>query len=234
MTFCYESIKPGYYDEIFHKRLGIQSFWHRLKFAGIQRCLPQGIESVLDVGCGPGTFLGNFLPKAVKGIGIDIAQPQIDYACAKYQQSHIDFMCTADILPFDHDHFDVVTCIELIEHLKPKEVSHLLHEIRRVLKPGGTFILTTPNYAGFWPIVEWFVNHLSPISYKEQHITKFRKKTLAKLLQQHGFKTKVSRYMGFAPFTACFSPEFCLGFANLERHMEAAYGMLLLATGCKI
>ncbi len=46
-------------------------------------------------------------------------------------------------LPFDDDQFDCVWCSEVIEHLN--DPVHAMNELRRVTKPGGSLILTTPN-----------------------------------------------------------------------------------------
>jgi 2-polyprenyl-3-methyl-5-hydroxy-6-metoxy-1,4-benzoquinol methylase len=51
-----------------------------------------------------------------------------------------------DALPADAGAADIVLCSELIEHLEG-DVSHLLREARRVLRPGGALLLTTPNHA---------------------------------------------------------------------------------------
>jgi glycosyltransferase involved in cell wall biosynthesis/SAM-dependent methyltransferase len=63
----------------------------------------------------------------------------IEYA---FQQFNIE----ADTFPYDDNFFDVVLCCEIIEHLLSDPV-HALTEIRRVLKPGGDLVLTTPNVA---------------------------------------------------------------------------------------
>ena len=57
-----------------------------------------------------------------------------------YRQFNIE----KDTFPYDDDTFDVVLCCEIIEHLLSDPV-HALTEIKRVLKAGGTLILTTPN-----------------------------------------------------------------------------------------
>lgn len=63
------------------------------------------------------------------------------------------FSCEIDLFDAEHDpypypdgHFDTVLCCELIEHLKDDPM-HLLAEVNRILKPGGHFLLTTPNIA---------------------------------------------------------------------------------------
>ncbi len=63
------------------------------------------------------------------------------------------FTCFIDLFDAEHDaypypdgHFDTVLCCELIEHLK-EDPMHLMAEVNRILKPGGHFLLTTPNIA---------------------------------------------------------------------------------------
>ncbi|MCW4015694.1 MAG: class I SAM-dependent methyltransferase, partial [Candidatus Bathyarchaeota archaeon] len=48
-------------------------------------------------------------------------------------------------LPFKDNSFDLVVSFQVIEHIAPKEVVTYLHEIKRVLRPDGTFTVTTPN-----------------------------------------------------------------------------------------
>lgn len=69
---------------------------------------------------------------------------------ADYEERH-DFRCACfdvecDRFPFPDASFDLVTCCEVIEHLTQNPV-HALAEIHRVLKPGGWFVLSTPNAA---------------------------------------------------------------------------------------
>ena len=47
--------------------------------------------------------------------------------------------------PYSDDSFDLVTCIETIEHVPEGELAPLISEMKRVLKPGGVLLITTPN-----------------------------------------------------------------------------------------
>ena len=56
-------------------------------------------------------------------------------------------------LPYPDDHFDLVWCSEVIEHLSDPAFS--LAQMRRVIRPGGTLLITTPNsYAWFYRIAK--------------------------------------------------------------------------------
>jgi len=62
------------------------------------------------------------------------------------EYSFKQFNIEEEIFPYDDNSFDVVLFCEIIEHLLTDPV-HALTEIRRVLKPGGDLVLTTPNVA---------------------------------------------------------------------------------------
>jgi ubiquinone/menaquinone biosynthesis C-methylase UbiE len=49
-----------------------------------------------------------------------------------------------DKLPFEDNFFDVVTMLAVFEHIEPAKLTGLLSEIRRILKPGGMSVMTTP------------------------------------------------------------------------------------------
>jgi glycosyltransferase involved in cell wall biosynthesis/SAM-dependent methyltransferase len=56
------------------------------------------------------------------------------------------FDAERDVFPYPDACFDTVLCCELLEHL-PSDPMHMMHEINRILKPGGHLVLTTPNIA---------------------------------------------------------------------------------------
>jgi SAM-dependent methyltransferase len=203
--FDYDSIPIGYYDNIYRLKSGMQSKWHHLKFRKVLSEFPVSC-SHLDVACGPGTFIGN-LPATITSTGVDIASNQINYAKSNYSQSNVDFkLISPGNLPFKDASFDIVTSIELIEHISPEETKILLKECLRVLKPKGKLIITTPNYGAFWPILEIVLNRVSKLSYKEQHITKYKNSILRQILSESGFPSiNVKSFMFSAPFSAALN-----------------------------
>ena len=62
------------------------------------------------------------------------------------EYSYKQFNIEAEVFPYDDNSFDVVLFCEIIEHLLSDPV-HALTEVKRVLKPGGALVLTTPNVA---------------------------------------------------------------------------------------
>ena len=90
---------------------------------------------------------------------------------------------------------DIVTMIELIEHLNEEDGLNLLREARRTLRSGGRIMISTPNYASPWPVVEWFVNRLGAVSYEDQHISRFNRTHLEALLRRAGFgQVEIARF----------------------------------------
>jgi SAM-dependent methyltransferase len=99
---------------------------------------------VLDAGCGTGYGSQALSGDALRVVGIDLSEEATRYAADHYpslNQRWLTASCTQ--LPFGDATFDTVVAFEVIEHLPdwPK----LLIEARRVLKPAGVFIVSTPN-----------------------------------------------------------------------------------------
>lgn len=100
---------------------------------------------LLDVGCGDGTFLDLMRRKGWDVDGIDFDAKAIATARQKYNLTLRCGDLKAAGLPAES--FAAVTMSHVIEHL-PDPVE-MLTEIRRLLKPGGCLIMTTPNTAGW-------------------------------------------------------------------------------------
>jgi ubiquinone/menaquinone biosynthesis C-methylase UbiE len=63
------------------------------------------------------------------------------------------FDFSADRYPYDDATFDAITCIEVVEHLE--NPFHFLREAARILKPGGVFIVSTPNPEHIWSRISY-------------------------------------------------------------------------------
>lgn len=212
--FDYNSIEHGFYDKIFNKKKGVRSAWHHIKFNFIKNKIEKN-NLHLDIGCGPGTFIS--LLKNKLSIGVDISSKQISYAKKNYGSKKKKFLLLKKKIPSKKIFYDSVSIIELIEHLPDKKISQLLNETYRVLKPGGKIFITTPNYLSMWPFIEIFVNKISNISYDHQHINKFNRYNIRKIIDTKKFRIKSKKsFMLISPFLAIFSFKFSIWFSKYE------------------
>jgi 2-polyprenyl-3-methyl-5-hydroxy-6-metoxy-1,4-benzoquinol methylase len=101
-------------------------------------------KKVLELGCGSGQLASVLCKQGASMIASDIAQTAIDHARKLHPE--VDFRThSAEALPYEDGSFDIVMSFDVLEHLP--NVDQHLREVRRVLKPGGHYLLQTPNKA---------------------------------------------------------------------------------------
>lgn len=123
----------------------------------------QGLN-ILDVGCGGGILCETMARAGAHVTGID-AECEAIFAAQTHagsSQLDIDYLCTSIEL-YEHHTFDVVTCMELLEHVDNPAV--VLQHCRRLLKPGGFLFVSTINrtlkaYAAAIVAAEYVLNLL--------------------------------------------------------------------------
>jgi ubiquinone/menaquinone biosynthesis C-methylase UbiE len=99
---------------------------------------------VLDIGCGAGYGTATLAQHALAATGIDVSADAVEFARAHYPLPNLTFLgASATALPFPSASFDVITAFEVIEHLD--NWHDLLIEARRLLRPSGVFLVSTPN-----------------------------------------------------------------------------------------
>lgn len=103
-------------------------------------------KEVLEIGCGSG-YGANELSDSVSGIvAIDISEKVISHCHDRYRKDNLVFMKADGLkLPFKDGSFDIALSFQVMEHIEQKMVFNYLSEIRRVLKRGGVFLVSTPN-----------------------------------------------------------------------------------------
>jgi GT2 family glycosyltransferase/2-polyprenyl-3-methyl-5-hydroxy-6-metoxy-1,4-benzoquinol methylase/glycosyltransferase involved in cell wall biosynthesis len=101
-------------------------------------------NSVLDIACGEGYGSHLISKNAAQIVGVDIDQLTVEHANAKYKKTNLTFLqgSCAEI-PCKSGMFDIVVSFETIEHHDEHE--EMLKEIKRVLKPNGLLIISSPD-----------------------------------------------------------------------------------------
>lgn len=114
------------------------------------RWVPHDATSLLDVGCNVGELLTCCQQQhpTMRLAGIEINPDALKQAKRNLPEVNLQ-VGRAESLPFPEGSFDCVTCIEVLEHIPVQHREQALREIRRVLRPGGRFILRVPHAGVF-------------------------------------------------------------------------------------
>lgn len=147
-----------------------------------------GEKSFLDVGCATGMLLQHLRSLGWQVQGVELCRESAEFAV---KARGLDaFIGTLEQASFPDSRFAVIHFSHLLEHL-PDPVEFLA-EVRRILRPDGYAIITTPNIGGFQARLFrglW----RSAIA---DHLTLFSKKTLRRLLCRAGFSVVQTQTWG--------------------------------------
>jgi dolichol-phosphate mannosyltransferase len=183
------SVASADYDErAFDSPIWLQRYWQRTRHRIILGYL-EDRERILDIGCGSSRIILD-LPAAV---GMDILQRKLRWLRPRHARL---VRGSCDRLPFPGGSFAAVINSEVIEHVP--DTPEVWTEMWRVLRPGGTLILGTPDYGRWlWWVLEWVYGKVLPGAYAKEHITHFTREELARRLQAAGYEVLECRYVGF-------------------------------------
>jgi len=150
----------------------------------------------LDAGCAKGFLLKIASHHGWKPYGFDVSAYAVNEARKNCPDAHLFVLNAESKLPFGDGFFEVITALELIEHLKRPE--NFLREAYRLLKPGGLFFITTPNVASLFSFrvvrgVYRSLKYSTPFD-DETHVSYFDSELITKTLKRHKFSKVKIKY----------------------------------------
>lgn len=109
---------------------------------------------VLDVGCGTGALASALADKGARILGIEPSRSWASAAhrrVAQKKETYGQIICgSGGRLPFAANSVDYVMSLQVLEHVPMALARNILHEIARVLRPGGRVYLAFEDYLTFW------------------------------------------------------------------------------------
>lgn len=157
---------------------------------------------VLDLGCGTGRHSSYLMSKGFEVVCADISWGMLSVASKRFQGERVQ--CDAAFLPFRDESFATVLYIATLHHLRDELRLRSLMEVRRVLKSGGTAIVSVwalfqPRFFRMYPSM--FLNFLRGGVFRDVHVPwkrggkilmryyhLFTKSELISLLRRAGFR----------------------------------------------
>ncbi|HEY0100946.1 MAG TPA: class I SAM-dependent methyltransferase [Pyrinomonadaceae bacterium] len=145
---------------------------------------------ILDVGCGTGANL-EMLAQFGEAEGVDVSEDALAF-CRARGLTRVT-LGAAERLPYADDSFDLVTALDVVEHLDDDAGG--LREMRRVLRPGGRALLFVPAFMWLWGVQD-DVSH---------HRRRYTLPQLTERVREAGFEIERATYANvtfFAPILA--------------------------------
>ena len=175
------------YDErAYNSLIPLQRWWQRTRYSIIMEFI-EDKSNALDIGCGTGRVFQDLS----RAVGLDIQLKVLRYL---RRRGRTLVRASLNALPFKDGSFSTLICSEVIEHV-PKE-SFKLAEFYRVLKPGGTLVLSTPDYnQAMWRFLEKIYAKVHPGAYAPQHISHYSAQEVLSLIHTSGFRLLDLRYI---------------------------------------
>jgi ubiquinone/menaquinone biosynthesis C-methylase UbiE len=200
--------------EMYQRRFGEdvafrKKMWEVLCAKFFQRYIPAHAV-VLDVAAGYCEFINNI--KASRKIALDLnpdvkhlAGPDVEVVLAR--STNMRKIKSASV--------DVAFTSNFFEHITREDIAKTIEEVRRVLKPGGAFLVLQPNirftHQDYWMFFD--------------HITAIDDRALCEVLELHGFAIKECRPK-FLPYTTKGRLPKSIAMLKLYLHLKPAQSIL--------
>lgn len=159
------------------------------------------IGTAVDVGCGRGHLMQFLMRCGTEVYGVDQSPVSVEKVNAQFAGMEHFKGATVGTHVLPDAVADTVFMVEVVEHLDEAALSDALDEARRLLKPGGHLVLTTPNEENLDASKIMCPNCLA-VFHQVQHVRSWSADALARRVTAHGFEcrssegTALTRYNG--------------------------------------
>jgi len=159
------------------------------------------IGTAVDFGCGRGDLIGHLLPR-YECYGVDQSPESVEGVNQRFGDNPNFKGAFVGSGQLPDASADTVFAVEVIEHMDDASIETMLREARRILKPGGHLVLTTPNDEDL-RASEIMCPSCGCIFHRMQHVRSWSAQTLERYVASFGFDgraraTMLSRRRGIA------------------------------------
>ncbi len=159
---------------------------------------------ILDVGCGTGANL-EMLANFGEAEGVDVSDDALEFCKQKGLKAHKGL---AESLPFADESFDVVTALDVVEHLDDDIAG--LKEMNRVLRTGGKTLIFVPAFMWLWGVQDDVSNHR----------IRYTKKQIVERLEKAGFTIERATYANITFFAPILSGRTLMKLTGIKPESE--------------
>jgi|GEM_PF-1312296 ubiquinone/menaquinone biosynthesis C-methylase UbiE len=218
------------------------SDFHKIKFLGedfyinLLNYVKKFIKTkgkLLDISCGVGTLINILYKRGYECYATTLVDESLKMLKEKFASTNISFY-KAEItnLPFEDNFFDYVFATEILEHLLTDDLILGLKEVKRILKPFGKFIITTPYKEDLQEVI---CPDCGAVFNPGQHLQSFNEKNMKEILENIGLYVEYCKLVPKIPLSNNFlkdSFKKLLAFID-KRIISFMYGSIFITVATK-
>ncbi len=177
--------RTGFHEQYFSRVAG-DSLLRFVESAGVSL---RG--RVLDFGCGPGYLLEKLAARGVECHGIEFSPEAVEKARNRLSAQRVAGtveLASGIPTPLESSSFDAVFFLETLEHLLEDERDTTVAELGRIVRPGGTVIVTVPNREDL-DRAQVLCPDCGCRFHPMQHVSSWDRESVTAVMGEHGFET---------------------------------------------
>lgn len=174
-----------------------------LRLLGLRMFLPKEGMSILDVGCGTGSHLEMYQRYRCNLYGIDSSPAMLEISRERLGDKADLYLGDATEMPYDDNSFDLVIIMLVLHEMKLQTRSHVINELKRVLKGDGHILLIDFHPGPIQPFEGWrtkAIIFLSEIAAGREHFRNYRHfmsiRGLPTIIKENGLVVKKQKVVG--------------------------------------